>query len=385
MCNHVLIIPSGYPTAHSPVRGSFYRNQAYALHKAGWKVGVVYPDLRSLQQITLKAVIESHFQISYQVDHGVTTCLMHGWNLGIVRFRPMLFLAQAIYLANAYISKFGRPDIIHAHSICGGIAANAISKRLGIPYVITEHSTDFARGLIEDWQVKDIKSAYNNSSSVVAVSNPLAKIIQPYVDKPVKVIPNLINVDFFSLPEKPRTAVRFNFLALALLTPKKGLDVLIRSFAEAFREIENVFLEIGGDGPQRAELEELARDQKIASKVKFLGLLNPHEVREAMWRSNAFVLSSYVETFGVVCIEAMSTGLPVIATRCGGPEDFIDKNVGQVIEPGDTSSLASAMRIMVTNSNYYNYNEIRKYTVSRFSERAVANNLIELYEAVCRS
>jgi L-malate glycosyltransferase len=119
--------------------------------------------------------------------------------------------------------------------------------------------------------------------------------------------------------------------------------------------------------------------------VSFPGRLSRDEVREALWHANAFALASTVETFGVVFIEAMATGLPVIGTRSGGPEDFIGGDSGVVVEPGDVRGLAAAMRHFRYGTAYA-APVIRQLTERRFSERSITARLTRVYdETLCGS
>ena len=159
----------------------------------------------------------------------------------------------------------------------------------------------------------------------------------------------------------------------------------MRAFAAAFRNgPPRVTLDIGGDGPQRRELESLAHNLGVADRVHFLGSLSQRQVKEALWRSNFFVLPSFVETFGVVFIEAMATGLPVIGTRCGGPDDFILADVGMLIEPGDVENLSQALISAYKNYSYYKKREnlIIKYAKNNFDSRKISSNLLVEYKSI---
>ncbi|MEM2338894.1 MAG: glycosyltransferase, partial [Nitrososphaerales archaeon] len=237
-------------------------------------------------------------------------------------------------IMKSYIQNFGRPDIIHAHSaLWGGEIALYISKVLKIPYVITEHSSIYARDLVKSWQEPYLRRIFENASLVIGVSSRLLEDISKYFNhKNFDSVLNVVDTDYFTLPTVKRKKDPFKFLSIALLSPKKGMDILIRAFYEAFRDVDDVVLEIGGDGPSRPILESLVKELKMEEKIKFLGMLDRYQVRENMWRANVFVLPSYYETFGVVLIEAMATGLPVIATRCGGPEDFVNPKEGSFVE-----------------------------------------------------
>lgn len=380
---HVLILPSGYPTQYLPLSGVFYQEQARALYKAGVQVGVVYPELRNLRTFSLKGVLENRFQMTLWNEDNIPVIRFHGWNVPSAYLRSKLFVRLAMRLALDYLKRFGRPDIIHAHGVLwAGVAAREVGRQLGIPYIVTEHSSLFTRGLIKAWQEPLIRAAFRDAKDVWAVSDALADRLSPYINnKEVKVIPNMVDVDYFILPPNPRVLKPFRFLTIAFLYPHKGIDILLHAFSQSFSNDDDVILEIGGDGPQRSKLEKLTNHLGIKHKVKFLGALSRDAVRQALWRANAFVLPSYTETFGVVLIEAMATGLPVVATRCGGPEEIVTPKVGFLVDPGDVKALAQALKTV--ESNYSEFmakaQEIRKIAVSRYSCKAIVNQILSCY------
>lgn len=381
---HLLFLPSWYPTDHHPVLGTFFREQAQALCKAAIRVGLVYPDIRSTRGLSVRGIRENHFQTTVHEEEGIHVVRFNGWNLPKFQRWDIFFTYQVLRLVQRYITNFGKPDLIHAQSaMWGGVAAQRVKDHFGIPYVITEHSTLFGRGLIEPWQVPYLKKAFNDASAVLAVSGALGKLVEPYMKEPkVQVVPNVVNTDFFTIPHQSRDYEQFRFLSIAFLTPKKGLDILLRSFSKAFRRRKDIILEIGGDGPQRVALEKLAAELGISEQVRFLGMLSREEVRAAMWRANAFVLASYIETFGVVLIEALSTGLPIVATRCGGPEEFIIPEVGILTEAGNVDGLAEALNKMYKNKTQFDAGHLRNYAINNFGEQKLVATLSGIYQNV---
>lgn len=383
---HVLVLPSWYPTHSCLVRGIFIRQQVSALQRAGLKVGVIYPSFRSLREFNITALVDNHFQTSISMYDGVPTYCYHGWNIPRLRIEPLLWKWQTRKLWKLYITKYGTPDLIHAHSILwGGVSAMEIAQRACIPYIITEHASSYVQDIVYSWQKPFIRKTINNAAIVMAVSKTLANELMPYSDrKEIVVLPNVVDTGYFILPPVQRKKSPFRFLTVARLTPKKGIDLLIKAFARTFKGKDEVILEIGGDGEQKDELRALANSLNIENQVKFLGMLSHEQVREAMWRANAFVLPSYVETFGVVLIEAMATGLPVIATSCGGPEEIVKPDTGLLIEPGDVVELSKALKNVYENRFELSKNEltIRTYAVDKYSDRVIAEKLLEYYNQV---
>jgi L-malate glycosyltransferase len=170
---------------------------------------------------------------------------------------------------------------------------------------------------------------------------------------------------------------------LAALVENKGFDQLIRAFASL--EKIDVELCIGGDGPQRGALEKLCKDLGVCDRVQFLGLLERREVLEQMNLCDAFVLASHYETFGIVYIEALSCGKPVLATSCGGPESIVHQQNGMLVPVGDTHELVKALERMVETIDNYDKQSIRDDCINRFGKQVIAERLSQLYQDVLPS
>jgi glycosyltransferase involved in cell wall biosynthesis len=357
-----------------------------ALRRAGVKVGVIYPDFRSLRELKIPALADNHFQTSICMDRGVPTYRYHGWNISRLKLEPCLWKRQAKRLFCLYTAKHGIPDLIHVHSILwGGVSAAEIAASENIPYLITEHASNYAQGMISSWQEPYIRRTVKTAAKVMAVSKALADKLIPYTEgKRIEVLPNMVDTGYFILPPVQRKINPFRFLTVARLTPKKGVDLLIRAFARVFSQEQNVFLDIGGDGEQRPELEALVKDLFIQDRVSFLGELSLEQVRESMWHANAFVLPSYVETFGVVLIEAMATGLAAIATSCGGPDEFINSDTGRLVKPGDVEELSNALKSIYEHRFELDRREsgIRAYIVNNYSDTVIVEKLLGFYNQV---
>ena len=384
---HVLILPSWYPTDSLPVQGIFCQDQAQALSRVGVKVGVVYPDLSSIRNFSFAQLKGRHFQTVFVEEVGVTTLRLHGWEIPFTRGR--FKVNQTLRLVDSYVCKFGKPDLIHAQcTLWAGVAAMVAAKRYGVPFLITEHSSAFLRQRIKPWQVKRLRAALYGANRVLAVSRVLAEQMIRQVGDPglhVEVVPNMINTDFFMHPPKPRRSRPFRILSVALLTPNKGMDILLRAFAQGFGSLQDVFLEIGGDGPHREELMELASCLGVGHRVRFSGMLSRDQVREAMWNANLFVCSSYKETFGLVLLEAIATGLPIVTTKCGGPEEFVQSCNGLLTNPGDINGLEAAMLKVFNDYEYYTECSGGKpdsQTALRFSRAVVLDKLLMQYREV---
>lgn len=147
----------------------------------------------------------------------------------------------------------------------------------------------------------------------------------------------------------------------------------------------NADLVIMGEGPERSNLEKLAKQLGVENRVHFTGEYKRSEMQHELEQTNCFVLASRFETFGVVYVEAMAADVPVIATDCGGPKDFMNDKVGVLVPVDDVDALTIAMQDMLDGKVKYNSNEIRQYVVDNFSPKVIAEKLTKVYEDVLKN
>ena len=157
---------------------------------------------------------------------------------------------------------------------------------------------------------------------------------------------------------------------------------MLDAFARALEKRPDLRLKIGGGGVEEAALKRQAGRLKIDAAVDFLGALDNGAVLRLMRGSDVFVLASRNETFGVVFIEALSQGLPVIATRCGGPEGIVNGNNGLLVPKEQPEALAEALLEMAENRARYPAEALRAACLEEFGEQAVTGRLKAVYAQV---
>ena len=270
------------------------------------------------------------------------------------------------------IKKEGKVDIIHAQSsLWGGISASYIAKKYNIPLVITEHSSIKRGKYVRKSYYKRIVDSYKSADAIIAVGNGLKNEIEELTNRrDIKVIGNLVDLSLFDIRDIKDNKDEFIFFSLAFLEGEKGFDTLIKSFSRKFKN-KKARLIIGGDGTQREWLEGIAKSENIESQVTFVGALSREEVSKYMNKCDAFVLASRYETFGVVYIEALASGKPVIGTFNGGAEGIINENVGILTEIDNVDKLSDAMEYIEKNYKKYNKESLRKYCTQKFSSNVI--------------
>ena len=384
---HVLLIPSWYPTTERPQNGLYFVDQAKALSRRGLRVGVLYPELQSLRHLSPQKFRRKHFQRAFSIEHGILTLRQYGWNFlwrSSLRFLLRIWMAER--LIRQYVTHAGCPDIIHAHSArWAAAAAVRIGRSINRPYVLTEHFTGFERNILSKLEQRLAHEGFNQADAIITVSTHLRQVLDQNgfvsADR-VRVIPNMVDDGLFTLPPKTRSSASFQFFALGHLHPWKGYDLLLNAFARAFPATASVCLVIGGDGAEAKNLKQQTQRLGLSDRVTFRGSMTRTAIRDTMWQSHAFVHPSFQETFGVVLIEAMATGLPVLATACGGPEDIVTPTSGTLVPSQNEDALAREMRVMVEKQHSYNPTQIRQYAVQRFGADAIAAQLESLYRSV---
>ena len=378
---HILVIPSWYPRYKGDIGGSFFREQAVALKNYGHDVGVIFPQVNSVSSFRNK---DSNSGICKENDNNVNV-----YRNKFINFTPRLnrlitklWLYRGMQLFKRYVSEHGEPDILHAHSLInGGLLAYTINKRYKIPYVLTEHSTFFARGLVKQQALRELDKVVNNSKANIAVSQEFRSLLnETFKLKKWVYIPNIVSNHFLAkgLPEL-KSGEPYKYINVCLLDKKKRVDILIKAFAKVYFELKNIKLYIGGNGPEYNNLVDLALKLGVSEQVIFLGKLSRSEVLKHVSSANAFVLSSEYETFGVVLVEALALGKPVVATKCGGPESIINADVGYLVDKNSVDSLAEGMSLLYKNQSSFKAQKIKDYCNSSFSEAVVIESLNEIY------
>lgn len=376
---HVLILPSWYPESANDIGGSFFREQAHSIKRMGVKVGVLSVNLRSFKKIFTKG--NKH---RVEDDLGVLTLRKSGvnWLPRIRNGSSKLYATAGLKAFSEYVKVNGKPDVIHVHSVLNaGVIAYEINKKYGIPFCITEHSSSYARDLFKPWQTEVIKEVVSRSSFNIAVSESFSAFLEKkFPTTKWTYIPNILPPQFQSVTVRANDRNDFVFFNVSILTKNKGINTLIRAFSDGFKHKENVFLHIIGDGKEKEFLEILAKDLGVGNKVKFLGAKPRNEIVSYFEQVDSYVLSSHFETFGVSLIEALSFGLPSVATICGGPESILKEDVnGHFCEVNDVESMATAMLNIYENYQCFDRKFISLDCKNRFGEATVVQKIIDTY------
>ena len=259
------------------------------------------------------------------------------------------------------------PDVIHAHSHRYGhvLEAAAVARARSIPLVVSTHyhpadrrEPAWKRGLLRGQDFLFGTTAYRTASALVVETRLEGGLVAEFAPREkLRVIPPGIDLEFWTAPPdgEPRALdLPDNFLLYAgRLAPNKGLPTLISAVARLPPTARMPLVLLGPDWGMRSQLELQAKALGIADQVRFLGAVASRaEYRNVFRRARLFVLASEWEAFGLVLLEAMASGVPIVATSVGGvPEVLEDGQVGRLVSYGDVEGLASAIGSLMSDTD----------------------------------
>ena len=381
---HILIIPSFYPRFDGDYVGSFWREQAIGLSKQNIKVGLIFPELESLRSKISKKIYPI-FR-SYN-DEGVITMkfLWTNWFVKMRNLQIYFFKKLGLILFKRYIKKNGLPDLIHCQSTFNaGFLGEYLYNIYKIDYILNEVNSGFLyknQGLEKYY--KDVVRITNKSRECYTVSNKYAKYLNEELPNKLKwkVHHNIVSNKFLNADLVNRKNKKFVFLSIARLHKVKNLGLIIKSFKIFNNEIENSELRFIGVGSEYDHLKKLSINLNIESQVKFLGRIDRKNLINEINDSNALVHSCPYETFGVVFVEALALGRPIVAVRSPGSSDILTKEVG-ILSENNEISMSNSMIEIFKKYNEFDPLYIRKYCKNNFSEDFLSKKMLDNYNSI---
>lgn len=372
----VFLIARGFPTARSPQWGCFERDQAEALVSVGNEVVVLSVDTR-FRLFWRKLGISCH---TAKGIHYVNCFLMPSRVVSLLGKRFCQKVEQwQLRKVYEYASKrFGRPDILYSHYLF--VTANAVQlkQRYGVPLVAIEHWSELAKKNLPESMIQSIRKIYTKLDRLITVSPALQQNIIKQIGQSSEVVYNVVGSEFQYI-EKQRHRSRVQYVTVGTLNNRKRFDVMLDSLSLLNGVDGNWELVLIGEGEERARLEAQVHRLGLDGQVSFLGQQTKSEIVKQFQGSDVFLLSSQMETFGVVCIEAMACGLPIVATTCGGPEFIVQEADGLLCPINDPNAFFQALAYMQQNVSSYNRRGIAERCRQRFGVEVIGRQLSSIF------
>jgi glycosyltransferase involved in cell wall biosynthesis len=274
------------------------------------------------------------------------------------RLVPGLTMPTMVGLIDALADS--KADVIHAHSHRYGhvLEAATVADRLNVPLVVSLHyhpanrdEPPLKRGLLRVQDVGFGMTAYRTARALIvqtALEGRLAAEFAP--PEKLRVIPPGIDLGAWGHPEADHTEgldlPEEYFLFVGRIAPNKGLPHLVDALAALDERSSRPLVLMGRDWGERSSVAERARARGVADRVRFLGHVeDPTQYRGVVRRARALVLPSEWEAFGLVLMDAMAAGTPVVATAVGGVPEVLDEGrAGRLVPYGDAVALGNALR-----------------------------------------
>lgn len=374
---HILILPRWYPNESDIQLGTFIQEQA-RLMAASYQVSVLF--------VRHSTTLAQPFQI-HKTQH------ISGVNEVIVYFKvdgPLRKLQHVLRYRKAQkmgLSTLNRPiDLCHVHvPIRPAFLALKLKRQQGIPFIITEHWSGHLTGeynrksRFEKWLYHRV---LKKAAALTTVSQLLQKQFKINTGFNSTVVPNLIQQPP-QVDRKPKTANTVNLISVGDFNDHtKNITGLLKAFKQALITKPNLHLTLVGDGPDKPLIEAALVSFELHSSVTLAGRLDHHAVLATLPQYDFYVCSSRFETFGMTVAEALMAGLPVISTRCGGPEEFVNQNNGLLIPTEEVEALTTAIITMSNTYAQYSRATLSTAIQTEFGAQAVRQHWENLYNSI---
>jgi glycosyltransferase involved in cell wall biosynthesis len=390
----ILWLCSWYPNRYIYHNGFFVRRQAEAvaqfadiatLHAVEKTGEILLPD-GSKRQITEGSNFD--IEINKKTHFEVLVYFPKSSNKFLKFFRQ--FRAYQKGYAAIY-RDFGKPDLVHLHVVySAGIFALFLHYFHAMSFVISEHWTGyrtevgtFQRGgrLMQTLA----RACFRAARSVIALSPFQASTMQQHgLINRYFYVPNVVDTALFNLKNKEQRQ-KIELLHVSGLNDNhKNISGILNSMAQLAKIRQDFVLTIIGDPFEQPPYRALVRALNIEKFIRFHDYLPIEEVAEQMQKVDIFVIFSRFEGLPCVILEAMSAGLPVVATETGGISDWVTKESGRLVNSEDEAALVENLDFMMTHLHQFNPKLIRKKIVETCSYDAVGQAIVNIYQIIVK-
>ena len=382
---HVLVIPTWFPSERDKITGTYHQTFCRALSESGKvKVNMIYVDPQGIRSVYKYPFMKKSYKNEYE-----------GYTLYARRMIDYSKFAYGAFIRSyakkldrlfcEYVKEHGKPDVIHAQVLLGaGYASALIGKKYGVPVVITEHATYF-ESFFTGAREKYARFACENAH-LTCVGNYMNDIFKDKYGYTSQTLPNIVDTSIFSANAKvPSNDGTLRLTTVAALRPPKHIDDTVRALKilRDSGEIGKFKFTVVGGGFMEEHYRSVTSELGMNDVVEFVGRKNAHEIAKYLSESDILVMASVIETFGIPAIEALAAGVPVVCTRCKGPEGFLDEGCAEMCKSEDPEDLARAIKRMSDRLDTVDEDYLRD-RAAEFSSQSVAEQAVAIYEKVIK-
>ncbi len=313
-------------------------------------------------------------------------------NLHYQSQKELLTYAWKAYFFAKKLIKKNKYDLSHSFfTVPCGFVSFLIKKEYNIPYVVSLRGSDvpgYSDRFVFLYKIIKplIKLIWKNSFAVIANSEGLKELAQK--TNPKQVVGIIYNgIDIENFKPKPEARPVNNFiitLGASRVTERKGIDYLIKALANLVPQYSQLLLRVMGEGDARESLEKLAKDLELEKNIEFIGRIPRENTAPYYQEASIFVLPSFNEGMSNAMLEALASGLPLIATNTGGTSELVEEGVnGFIVKMKDSQDLADKIEILMKDEDLRKrMGEASRRKAESMSWEKVAKKYGELYDKI---
>lgn len=313
-------------------------------------------------------------------------------NLHFQSQKNLLVYAWKAYFYSRKLIRANKYDLTHSFfTVPCGFVSFLLKKKYGMPFIVSLRGSDvpgFSERFSLFYKILTplIRYIWTKADEVVSASVGLSELaLKTNPKQPMKIIFNGIDIGHFCLKPEARLAGKFIITTGASrVTVRKGVRYLIKAVASLTKRYPQIYLKIMGDGDDKKNMEALAKELKMEDNIEFLGRIPREETAPYYQEASAFVLPSLNEGMSNAMLEALASGLPIIATDTGGSKELVKEGKnGFMVKMKDSADIGSKLEKLMTNPELCRQmgQESRKIAES-MSWGKVAEQYFELYKKI---
>ncbi|MBI3509856.1 MAG: glycosyltransferase [Bacteroidetes bacterium] len=382
---HILFICSWYPNRKFPALGNFIRDHAHALSTTH-RVSVLYACAdEKLEEGRSEIVKNKKDNLLELVSYYGKTKISAPVFSQLAKKKNYMRAMENIF--QMAITEHGSPSVIHAQVIWpAAIAVLPLLKKYPVPLVITEHWSGY---LPEDGNYKGAILKYysrkmvEKARAVTVVSDRMKQAMHKHgLTNNFILLPNCSDERIFHTAENKVKKNGFHLLHVSMLVDREKNISGILNVMEKLKIQDGITLDIIGEGPERNKFEAMVHEKGLEENVFFKGFGTPEQIASAMRNADALLLFSNFEGMPVTIIEALLSGIPVIATRTGHIPQMIDASNGILVETGNETELINAILDLQKSIDKFDAVAISRNAKEKYSYAAAEKILSGIYDSL---
>ena len=386
---NILWLTSWYPNSTDPFNGDFIKREAEAVS--------IYQPLKILYVVKnhrKSLLAENDYSDVHSQNKNLEEHILYYSSIGndhsvLSRFNSLKnYFRRHLEFIKQLRKNNDMPDLVHVQvALKAGLIAVYLKWRHGIPYVLTEHWSGYYPVSRDSLYKKSYISRFvtrliiKNAARFLPVSEDLGnEISKHWIPVSFQKIPNVVNTDLF-YPSEYAPSTIFRFIHISSLQYPKNPEGIIKAFIELLRQGIPAELELVG--PLNPSLIEFIKASGLRpDQLHCTGEIPYDQVAVELRKSSSLVMFSFYENMPCAILEALCSGIPVIATKVGGIPEIISKENGILIKVGKETELLDAMKEMILNYHMYDRRKISHEAREQFSYEVIGKKIADAYHSV---